>query len=279
MREQLETLAAEAASLLLFLRNVECCEVLVWPHGAAQPQLLHSCTVQVSHGSPYSPSSWLAHCSFICVENCMHSNCGMFHVSTHIQGAGPDFRRQRALFQEAGSSSAILAVHQLTLQTTDHSTQQSVEHAFLVGQSNGGGRDGPLAAFAARAAQALGAPLVPWGAVAAPLTTPGKLGCEYWYLLHNVLYTDGRKYALKYDGALLPYWKRFTDRLRPLILIVCRALPCEPFQRRPWRRASILLPAAASEDRPTGGAHQRLVRVVQVSSTTLLFCHEAILPC
>ena len=47
MREQLETLAAEAASLLLFLRNVERCEVLVWPDGVAQPQLLHSCTVQV----------------------------------------------------------------------------------------------------------------------------------------------------------------------------------------------------------------------------------------
>lgn len=47
MREQLETLASEAASLLLFLRNVERCEVLVWKDGAAQPQLLHSCTVQV----------------------------------------------------------------------------------------------------------------------------------------------------------------------------------------------------------------------------------------
>lgn len=91
-----------------------------------------------------------------------------------MQGAEPHFRRQRALFQEAGSSSAVLSVHQLTLQTTDHSTQQSAEHTFLVGQSNGGGHAGPLAAFAARAAQALGAPLVPWGAVAAPLTAPGR---------------------------------------------------------------------------------------------------------
>lgn len=48
MREQLETLAAEAASLLLFLRNVERCEVLVWSDGAPQPQLLHSCSVQAS---------------------------------------------------------------------------------------------------------------------------------------------------------------------------------------------------------------------------------------
>ena len=120
----------------------------------------------------------------------------VFHSPVLMQGAGPDFRRQRALFQEAGSSSAILAVHQLTLQMTDHSTQQSMEHTFLVGQSNGGGQSGPLAAFAAKAAQALGAPLVPWGAVAAPLTTPGKLGrecvdrCESF---HN----EARKHACK----------------------------------------------------------------------------------
>ena len=104
----------------------------------------------------------------------MPSSCLALRTMVHMQGAEPGLRRQRALFQEAGGTSAIQSVHELTLKSTNHSTQHNVEHSFLVGQSNGGGRTGPMAAFAAKAAQALGAPLVPWGAVALPLTSPGK---------------------------------------------------------------------------------------------------------
>lgn len=62
----------------------------------------------------------------------------------------------------------------MALASTDHSIGASTEQAFLIGQSNGGGSSGPLAVLAAEAAQAFGAPLTPWGAVAAVLHDPGK---------------------------------------------------------------------------------------------------------
>lgn len=47
MRAQLDSLASEAAALLLFLRSVERCEILVWAPGESEPQLLHECCIQV----------------------------------------------------------------------------------------------------------------------------------------------------------------------------------------------------------------------------------------
>lgn len=47
MGAQLDSLASEAAALLLFLRNVERCEVLLWAPGESEPQLLHECCILV----------------------------------------------------------------------------------------------------------------------------------------------------------------------------------------------------------------------------------------
>lgn len=46
---QLEELAAESGHMLLFLRSIQTLRVLRWAAGAAGPQLLHTCSVQVLH--------------------------------------------------------------------------------------------------------------------------------------------------------------------------------------------------------------------------------------
>lgn len=110
-----------------------------------------------------------------------------------VQDVTPELRRQRALFQgaaaAAGSSgsgadgTAVLSVHRMTLESTNHTLNpttsgggkpRSRSQTFLVGQSNGGGSDGQMAEFAEEVGKLVGAPLKPWGGVAAPISPAGK---------------------------------------------------------------------------------------------------------
>lgn len=167
-----------------------------------------------------------------------------------MQAVSSELRRQRALFQEAGSSSAILSVHQLMLRTTDHSKGQASTHTFLVGQSNGSGAGREMAAFAAEAAQALGAPLVPWGAVAAPLTSTGKSGT----CLEVSILSCHRCMPCNVCNA---GFSDFSHEQQPVSAAA-------PSRRRSRGGARVLLPPAAREDRAPSGARQRPLRALQV---------------
>ncbi len=107
-----------------------------------------------------------------------------------VQDITPELRRQRALFQGAAAAvgtsgsgaggNAVLSVHRMTLASTDHTLNpttsgggkpRSRSQTFLVGQSNGGGSDGPMAEFAEEVGKLFGAP---WGGVACPMSPAGK---------------------------------------------------------------------------------------------------------
>ncbi len=214
--------ATEAPGLLLFLRNLERCEVLLWEAGAAAPRLLHTTSVQVRKladcarfglcvlslstlGLENEGLSSTPDCVCPRLEVCTrfsqlplvrsatlrHMRC-VSVCATLPQGVTPELRRQRAMFQVAGSSTeeaesssaapSILSVHRLTLAMADctlgdGASDDAPSHRrnYLIGQSNAGGGGSAMAAFARDISPAFGAPLTPWGAVAAPIDAAGEL--------------------------------------------------------------------------------------------------------
>lgn len=128
----LEALQADAATMMLFLRNVEHLEILHWREGEPQPAL---------------------------------------HFTCRLSNAMPQLRAQRSLFSIASAgprNQAVQGTHRLDWEQTDMTgaTQRS---SYLVSQLKGTGAR--AITLADRASKTFGAPAIPWGAVAAQIAT------------------------------------------------------------------------------------------------------------
>lgn len=149
----LQALHQEAFHIMLFLKSVQCLEVVEWQAGAASPVLQYSCRVQ--------------------------------NASQQLQQSRGLFQRAAQEWAAAGKGTSqagirLSGLHIISFEGVVEGQPESRQtQSYLVSQLCG---QGAAAAAAREASAQFRAPVIPWGAVAAPLEAGTQEGHAFCFL-------------------------------------------------------------------------------------------------